>query len=69
MQSHFLQKYLLSYINFTISSVIHVLCEKCDLLLKKFYVIYFQAAKKFVSGRKTMVSNGNLIKTPFVDEI
>uniref|UniRef100_A0A7N8WZL7 Ubiquinol-cytochrome c reductase core protein 2b n=1 Tax=Mastacembelus armatus TaxID=205130 RepID=A0A7N8WZL7_9TELE len=27
------------------------------------------AAKKFVSGKKSMVSNGNLIKTPFVDEI
>uniref|UniRef100_A0A3Q1IGQ8 Ubiquinol-cytochrome c reductase core protein 2b n=1 Tax=Anabas testudineus TaxID=64144 RepID=A0A3Q1IGQ8_ANATE len=27
------------------------------------------AAKKFVSGKKTMASNGNLIKTPFVDEI
>ncbi|KAM9425083.1 cytochrome b-c1 complex subunit 2, mitochondrial isoform 2-T2 [Pholidichthys leucotaenia] len=27
------------------------------------------AAKKFVSGKKTMVSTGQLIKTPFVDEI
>uniref|UniRef100_A0A671TUA6 Ubiquinol-cytochrome c reductase core protein 2b n=1 Tax=Sparus aurata TaxID=8175 RepID=A0A671TUA6_SPAAU len=27
------------------------------------------AAKKFVSGKKTMASSGNLIKTPFVDEI
>ncbi|XP_012731562.2 cytochrome b-c1 complex subunit 2, mitochondrial isoform X2 [Fundulus heteroclitus] len=27
------------------------------------------AAKKFVTGKKTMVSSGNLIKTPFVDEI
>ncbi|KAM4623889.1 cytochrome b-c1 complex subunit 2, mitochondrial [Polymixia lowei] len=27
------------------------------------------AAKKFVSGKKTMASNGNLVKTPFVDEI
>ncbi|KAF3704599.1 Cytochrome b-c1 complex subunit 2 [Channa argus] len=27
------------------------------------------AAKKFVSGKKTMASNGNLIKTPFVDEV
>ncbi|XP_049615533.1 cytochrome b-c1 complex subunit 2, mitochondrial isoform X1 [Syngnathus scovelli] len=27
------------------------------------------AAKKFVSGKKTMSSSGNLIKTPFVDEI
>ncbi|XP_047233749.1 cytochrome b-c1 complex subunit 2, mitochondrial isoform X2 [Girardinichthys multiradiatus] len=26
-------------------------------------------AKKFVTGKKTMVSSGNLIKTPFVDEI
>lgn len=29
----------------------------------------FQAAKKFVSGKKTMASTGNLVKTPFVDEI
>uniref|UniRef100_A0A3B4WNZ3 Ubiquinol-cytochrome c reductase core protein 2b n=1 Tax=Seriola lalandi dorsalis TaxID=1841481 RepID=A0A3B4WNZ3_SERLL len=27
------------------------------------------AAKKFMSGKKTMASSGNLIKTPFVDEI
>ncbi|XP_074475411.1 cytochrome b-c1 complex subunit 2, mitochondrial isoform X1 [Sebastes fasciatus] len=27
------------------------------------------AAKKFVTGKKTMASSGNLIKTPFVDEI
>uniref|UniRef100_A0A8P4K9N6 Ubiquinol-cytochrome c reductase core protein 2b n=1 Tax=Dicentrarchus labrax TaxID=13489 RepID=A0A8P4K9N6_DICLA len=27
------------------------------------------AAKKFVSGKKTMASSGNLSKTPFVDEI
>uniref|UniRef100_A0AAQ5YGE7 Ubiquinol-cytochrome c reductase core protein 2b n=1 Tax=Amphiprion ocellaris TaxID=80972 RepID=A0AAQ5YGE7_AMPOC len=27
------------------------------------------AAKKFVSGKKTMASSGNLVKTPFVDEI
>ncbi|XP_054454951.1 cytochrome b-c1 complex subunit 2, mitochondrial isoform X2 [Anoplopoma fimbria] len=27
------------------------------------------AAKKFVTGKKTMTSSGNLIKTPFVDEI
>ncbi|XP_077359918.1 cytochrome b-c1 complex subunit 2, mitochondrial-like isoform X1 [Festucalex cinctus] len=27
------------------------------------------AAKKFVSGKKTMASSGSLIKTPFVDEI
>ncbi|KAM7381913.1 hypothetical protein PAMA_012664 [Pampus argenteus] len=27
------------------------------------------AAKKFVSGKKTMASSGNLMKTPFVDEI
>ncbi|XP_047466009.1 cytochrome b-c1 complex subunit 2, mitochondrial isoform X2 [Mugil cephalus] len=27
------------------------------------------AAKKFVSGKKTMVSSGNLFNTPFVDEI
>jgi len=27
------------------------------------------AAKKFVSGKKTMASSGNLIKTPFVDEL
>ncbi|XP_042253157.1 cytochrome b-c1 complex subunit 2, mitochondrial isoform X1 [Thunnus maccoyii] len=27
------------------------------------------AAKKFVSGKKAMASNGNLMKTPFVDEI
>ncbi|XP_008304703.1 cytochrome b-c1 complex subunit 2, mitochondrial isoform X2 [Stegastes partitus] len=27
------------------------------------------AAKKFVSGKKTMVSSGNLVKTPFVDEL
>ncbi|XP_034564362.1 cytochrome b-c1 complex subunit 2, mitochondrial isoform X2 [Notolabrus celidotus] len=27
------------------------------------------AAKKFVSGKKTMASSGNLAKTPFVDEI
>ncbi|XP_061519841.1 cytochrome b-c1 complex subunit 2, mitochondrial [Phycodurus eques] len=27
------------------------------------------AAKKFVSGKKTMASSGNLIKTPFIDEI
>ncbi|XP_069547469.1 cytochrome b-c1 complex subunit 2, mitochondrial isoform X1 [Brachyistius frenatus] len=27
------------------------------------------AAKKFVSGKKTMASSGNLIKMPFVDEI
>ncbi|XP_068610446.1 cytochrome b-c1 complex subunit 2, mitochondrial [Brachionichthys hirsutus] len=27
------------------------------------------AAKKFVSGKKTMASGGNLIKTPFLDEI
>ncbi|KAM7371024.1 hypothetical protein PAMP_010526 [Pampus punctatissimus] len=27
------------------------------------------AAKKFVSGKKSMASSGNLIKTPFVDEI
>ncbi|KAI3365585.1 hypothetical protein L3Q82_010670, partial [Scortum barcoo] len=27
------------------------------------------AAKKFVSGKKSMASNGNLVKTPFVDEI
>ncbi|XP_028286544.1 cytochrome b-c1 complex subunit 2, mitochondrial isoform X3 [Parambassis ranga] len=27
------------------------------------------AAKKFVSGKKTMASTGNLVKTPFVDEI
>ncbi|KAM9336852.1 cytochrome b-c1 complex subunit 2, mitochondrial isoform 1-T1 [Symphorus nematophorus] len=27
------------------------------------------AAKKFVTGKKTMASSGNLIKTPFVDEV
>ncbi|XP_017273741.1 cytochrome b-c1 complex subunit 2, mitochondrial isoform X2 [Kryptolebias marmoratus] len=27
------------------------------------------AAKKFVTGKKTMVSQGNLVKTPFLDEI
>ncbi|XP_049419491.1 cytochrome b-c1 complex subunit 2, mitochondrial isoform X2 [Epinephelus fuscoguttatus] len=27
------------------------------------------AAKKFMTGKKTMASSGNLIKTPFVDEI
>ncbi|XP_077595699.1 cytochrome b-c1 complex subunit 2, mitochondrial [Stigmatopora nigra] len=27
------------------------------------------AAKKFVSGKKTMASSGNLVKTPFIDEI
>jgi len=27
------------------------------------------AAKKFASGKKTMASSGNLVKTPFVDEI
>ncbi|CAK6964056.1 cytochrome b-c1 complex subunit 2%2C mitochondrial isoform X1 [Scomber scombrus] len=27
------------------------------------------AAKKFVSGKKAMASSGNLIKTPFVDEV
>jgi len=27
------------------------------------------AAKKFVTGKKSMASSGNLVKTPFVDEI
>lgn len=31
--------------------------------------MFLQAAKKFVSGKKTMASCGNLIKTPFLDEI
>lgn len=40
----------------------------CNGILN-FLAIYFQAAKKFVSGKKSMASGGNLIKTPFVDEI
>lgn len=31
--------------------------------------VNLQAAKKFVSGKKTMASSGNLKKMPFVDEI
>lgn len=31
--------------------------------------VNFQAAKKFVSGKKTMASSGNLKNVPFVDEI
>ncbi len=34
-----------------------------------FLAVRSQAAKKFVSGKKTMASSGNLVKTPFVDEI
>lgn len=30
---------------------------------------YFQAAKKFVSGKKSMAASGDLASTPFVDEL
>lgn len=28
-----------------------------------------QAAKKFVTGKKAMAASGNLVNTPFVDEV
>lgn len=31
--------------------------------------MYFQAAKKFVSGKKSMAASGELGNTPFLDEL
>lgn len=46
-----------------------VLCRSVKVACKLSSSSFFQAAKTFVSGKKTMASSGNLVKTPFVDEI
>lgn len=34
-----------------------------------FLFVFLKAAKKFVSGQKSMAASGNLGHTPFVDEL
>lgn len=33
------------------------------------FLIYFQAAKKFINGKKSMAAAGDLGNTPFLDEL
>lgn len=45
-------------------------CSESMFEITGFIVFFFlQAAKKFVSGKKTMASSGHLVNTPFVDEL
>lgn len=39
------------------------------LLLDLTFCVLFKAAKKFVSGKKSMAASGNLGHTPFLDEL
>lgn len=61
------------YFSQSMSNLLHLLCQKNVFVVNNgilnFLAFYFQAAKKFVSGKKTMATSGNLKKTPFVDEL
>lgn len=50
--------------------------NKCMYLMTHFLInflsvlfVFLKAAKKFVSGQKSMAASGNLGHTPFVDEL
>lgn len=60
---------LTGHVSFANNSVFKALSFGLEFCITKLVSFVFQVAKKFMSGKKTMASSGQLVNTPFVDEI
>lgn len=50
-------------------SIQYTITEVWGTVVHIFHLSDFQAAKKFVNGKKSMAATGDLGSTPFVDEL